>query len=428
MTGTRTALGKALRMARTARRLTMAQLADRAGISPVTLGRWESGRFQPRLPELDAVLTALDAAPPERSQILSFLDAPRALTRSPVADAADIDAAHSPVIGDLLRALRLRKRWSLDDAARTLGVAPRTVRRWENSESVIPEERFDAVCRALEAEPEERAALLRHRVRLWTPGRKAARTADDLEAHLLTLRDEIRSGTTSLIDLRLMTLKAELWSRGGDAMIQRLLAHAQLVHCEFLEARGRQPELTPLVNQALGIILQDERPDRMLLAQALHTQGAIGRGIGGRAQFERFHYLLRRWRNLSEDRLWLTGLYRDVAEAALEAGEKEASLEIIRQGTELVREKPDSVDWRLANHVQARILINLNRLDDAARLLPTGEYPNPYQRLYETYQRIELYQGMGENAAAQEWLRRAYRIIGDYRLGSGYADTLASQL
>ena len=332
------------------------------------------------------------------------------------------------MIGDLLRALRLRKRWSIEDVARTLGVTPRTVRRWENSESVIPEERFDAVCRALEAESEERAALLRHRVLLWTSGRDAARTADDLEAHLLGLRDEIRRGTTALIDLRLMTLKAQLISRGGDRQMRRLLAHAQLVHSEFLEARGRHSELPPLVNQALGIILQDERPDQTLLALALHMQGAIGRGIAGRAQFERLHYLLRRWRNLSEDVRWLTGLYRDVAEAALEAGEKETALDIIRQGTELLREQPDSVDFRLANHVQARILLNLNRWEDAEKLMPTDKHPNPYQRLYETYQRVELYNGMGENAAAQEWLRRAYEITDDYRLGSDYADVLAGRL
>lgn len=55
-------LGGLLRALRTARQMSLGQTAQRAGLSKGTLSNWEAGRFQPRLPELSAVLAALEAS------------------------------------------------------------------------------------------------------------------------------------------------------------------------------------------------------------------------------------------------------------------------------------------------------------------------------------------------------------------------------
>lgn len=57
-------------------RLSVRQVAERAGIGKSTVSYWEAGSFQPRLPELDAVLHALDASPAERARALALVDAP----------------------------------------------------------------------------------------------------------------------------------------------------------------------------------------------------------------------------------------------------------------------------------------------------------------------------------------------------------------
>src|SRR5262249_47243270 len=147
-------LGEFLRQLRRSRRLTLSQLGATAGVSLNTLSRWETGAFQPRLAELEAALRALGAAPAQWERALSLMEAPRAVARlreeaqERQADLVEL-AGHAPTFGDLLRAMRLRRRMTVEQVATGLGVAPRSVRRWEGSEALLPAERLDDLCRLL---------------------------------------------------------------------------------------------------------------------------------------------------------------------------------------------------------------------------------------------------------------------------------------
>ena len=61
-------IGELLKEWRRHSKLTGECLARRAGISRTTLTRWESGQTQPRMVELEAVLTALDATAAQRQE------------------------------------------------------------------------------------------------------------------------------------------------------------------------------------------------------------------------------------------------------------------------------------------------------------------------------------------------------------------------
>jgi transcriptional regulator with XRE-family HTH domain len=73
--------GTFLRELRQARQMSISRLAERAAIAKSTLSRWEAGAFQPRLPELEAVLAVLGVSPAQREQAISLVQAPRAVGR-----------------------------------------------------------------------------------------------------------------------------------------------------------------------------------------------------------------------------------------------------------------------------------------------------------------------------------------------------------
>lgn len=413
-------LGKALRAARSARKLNQGQLAFRAGVSPITLSRWETGHFRPRLPELEAILTALDATSQERASILALVDAPRAVTKIRTETKAALDeTVQAPVIGDLWRAMRLRRGLSLEDVAHALQVSSRTIRRWENAQTAVPEERIGDLCHLLKAEPEERAALQQHRILLWTPDHGRLPSVEALEARLLWIRDLLRSGDSRLTDLYLMTLKAQLWPLRSSQQALRLLAHAHLVHSEFREVRGRHGEALPMATHALQILMEDERPDRPLLADALHSLG-VSSGVDGRTRFDRFKSTIYRWQSFSADTSWLNGLYRDAVEAALEANEIDAADAWISEGTRLLGDLPDGIERRLMNHVHIRVLYNQGRFQEARQLLPSDEHSNPHQRLWEVCLKAEVYMKTDDLSEAQSLITRGYHLIQQYNLGNTY--------
>ncbi len=59
--------------------LSLRQLARSAGLSHDSLGAWERGERFPRLPELEAALTALGVSPGERGRLIALVPAARAV-------------------------------------------------------------------------------------------------------------------------------------------------------------------------------------------------------------------------------------------------------------------------------------------------------------------------------------------------------------
>lgn len=70
---------------RQSRGLSLRQLARAAGVSAVTLSRWEAGRNLPGTQELDAVLRELEANGVQKRLILRQMQTPRAVLQLPFA-------------------------------------------------------------------------------------------------------------------------------------------------------------------------------------------------------------------------------------------------------------------------------------------------------------------------------------------------------
>jgi transcriptional regulator with XRE-family HTH domain len=150
-------LGDLLWQWRERRGLSLGQLAHAAGVSKSALSRWEAGTFQPRIAELEATLAALGVSAAESALAFAGIPAPRAVRHL----SSDLSAATSSPLtkGDLLRALRLRKGWTLVQLAQQIGVSHQAVARWERLERRPSEEQIQALCLALGAREAEVIAL-----------------------------------------------------------------------------------------------------------------------------------------------------------------------------------------------------------------------------------------------------------------------------
>jgi len=150
-------LGPLLWEWRTRRSLSLGQLAQAAGLHKSALSRWESGKRLPRVPELEAVLRALDVSAAEAALAFACIPAPRALQHLQH-ELAPLTS--SPLTrGDLLHALRVRQGWTQAQVAHHLGVSAQLVARWERSERLPSQEQIQALCYALGARLDEVVAL-----------------------------------------------------------------------------------------------------------------------------------------------------------------------------------------------------------------------------------------------------------------------------
>jgi transcriptional regulator with XRE-family HTH domain len=424
-------IGAFVRDLRKSRRLTLAQAGERAGVSFVTLSRWETGQFQPRLPELDSLLSALGVTSAQRTQALSLIDAPRAVAQlreeaqERLPDLVEI-AGHAPAIGDLLRAMRLRRRLGLEQVAASLRVHPTTVRRWEGSEVAVPEERLPELGQLLGAEEEERQALAARRLHLWMPGGAGRPSRDVLEVQIGRLRDAIRGGQHLLLDLRLMTLEAQLWPMAArDPRARLLLARVYALHGEALDIWGRQAEIRSYATRTLDMAAAERAPDLETLYHGAHSAAAsLSPGPPGRAYERRVGYM-RRWLTYFDAPLFQTGIYRDMAEWFCHDGHFDEALACITKATVTAERAESAIDLRSARHIHAHILLNIGCPAQALPLLCRDEHPSPFQRLFEGYHWVDALLGVGERSAACEWLARVYAIVQRYDLPSEGADTLA---
>ncbi len=147
-------LGSALLGLREARGLGATEAARRAGVGRNTLFQWETGQRTPRGASLERLLDALDAPERLRSRLLALAD-PRH---------ARIALAHRPLgspieLGQILRAMRLRRGMTQADAARAAGVSQGAFARWEGGGDVPDASTLHAAAFALGASPEEATAL-----------------------------------------------------------------------------------------------------------------------------------------------------------------------------------------------------------------------------------------------------------------------------
>jgi transcriptional regulator with XRE-family HTH domain len=424
-------LGLFLRELRQSRRLTLAQAGARAGVAFSTLSRWEGGQYQPRLPELEAVLAALDVSPRQRTQALALVEAPRAVVRIREEAEARLPemvevAGHAPAVGDLLRAMRRRRGLTTEQVGRTLGVQPSTIRRWEASEMVVREDRLPDLCRALGAAPEEQEALSRRHLHLWTPDESARLSLDALEARLRRLHADMARGERVLMDLRFLILEAQLWALAArSASARHLLARTYAYHGAALEMWGRYREIKPYADRALDLLMQASAPDRAALYLAVRLSGVTLLTTSGQISHRRAIAFLRPWVGYAETPSWQTGLYRDMAEWACGNGQLEAALGWIAKASETAEHAEDLLPIRAARHIYRHILLTTRAFDAALPLLPQDEETDPFQLAFEVGHRVQTLLGVGERDAAHDWLNHLYTHLRAYDLPLAGAESLA---
>ena len=425
-------VGNYLRQLRRSQRCTLAQLSTNAGVSLNTLSRWETGAFQPRLAELEATLRALGVTAIQRERALSLVDAPRAVARlreeaqARQADLVEL-AGHAPTIGDLLRAMRLRRRMSIEQVAQAMGVAPRSVRRWESSEAALPEERLDDLCRLLGATAEERLTLSQQRLWLWTPQAKRPLSLDAAEQQCDLLFRQIAQADTALIDLRLLCLEAQLWPQAARSeAARRVLARVFTIHAHYLVGAGRAREVQAYSDRALDLVVGTFAPEYWWFL-AIHASGVVLASHQGALQNRRRVEYLRGWLDCTDNLVMQTGLYRDMAQYASDLGLTEAALDWI--GRAQVRAEslyPQSL--HLTKHIHAKVLASAGRAKDALQTMPSPEADiSVQQQLHETNLRVEVLQALGDQTEAHDWLNRAYALCREYGLSTKNTDTLAQR-
>lgn len=439
-------LGPFLRNLRTSRKVSLSSVAGKAGIAKSTLSKWETNQFLPRLPEIDAVLAVLDASPEERRQAIQLIDAPRALIHlrredQSAANKAALDLASTPAGGDLLRAMRLRRGYSADRVARSLGVSLRSIHAWERSDSWPTSEHLHGLCFLLEAAPEELSALLTSGP--WLPLPTVAPSASDheIQAYLVKIHEgPYDLATESLRDLTFLAIEAMLIPRAVNSRLLRvLLADVYTTYALWLSEKKRYPESAQYGERALELARREQRPypQRIRAGIPIARSLVFGRGksnaVARASQGSQFLHSF-----LTSDNLTLDSSRRsheawalsEMATFLLLEGKNEMALELSARSVPLVEEIDLGHETQFRRFDWADNLLKSGRPDKALSVLPPwNSYwtERPHVRIKELLIRAEAFLQTGNLSESSDFLNRAYEIAHAYNLDTRDIDALARQ-
>ncbi len=412
------------------RGLTQAQLAIRSGVVLRSVAYWEQDAHVPGIGELESLASALSLTREERQTLLSFL--PTGKVSKIVRGATVWTDIAPPGAGDLIRAMRWRKRLSRDQVAQALGVHPTTIMRWEAAQSVPDEEVRLRLGNALGALPEERAALLAppRAIPLWTG---IAPTLDAYREEAARLERGSGREADPLFDLRAYLLTGTLWNLAAREPLARLiLAQTYAARAVYSCVRGNDDAALNYSGRSLDLLFGEKSPPKGTLYLALWAEG---------------HALAHRSpqfgpeQSLRQEKRWLLKLGTDKAPAfllmnaawwALESG----SLREARnywQAANARAESGETISVYVREGIQtthANLLVEEGRYEEALAVglqIPGEAYHRPIMRqLFQT----SVFLKMGERNDADSHLRQAYSLIAERQADffTKEADALAKQL
>lgn len=180
-------------------------------------------------PELNSLLRILGCDRTDIRRILVSIDAPRAAR----AARDDGETDQVPKGGDLLRALRRRKRLTLPEVAASIGASPSTISRWEGSLTHPSVETLSRYLDWLGASDEEKRTLLATGVGKIKSDRPEfsyelyANALDGIEAGL----DE--PGDASA-EIRLLQIQSNLWWERQEPGALDLLRRSYVAYGRYL--------------------------------------------------------------------------------------------------------------------------------------------------------------------------------------------------
>lgn len=416
-------IGEYLASLRRSRGLSIRQLASLARLSASTLSRWESGKTRPSAYELDALMGALNATASEQSRAWELLDAPRAVRRLRVGAACAIAQSETlsvPMAGDLLRSMRLRQGWTLEQTAAQLHISPTTLCRWERSESWPSDEQLHRLCYALHAHPEETIALSEGRLTLRYDPNPFPTTLPALTELVGDLAQAAIEIEPALEDLYYLSLEMHLWRLlRRNAPVLRLLITTYVRHARALVHNTRLIEAQTPAYRAIHLMSRAKPLDSYWLS-AVHVVAKGASESGQRPCPLQGVEVLRDWLPVAAhlSRAYESWFRRDIAEylslTRSRAQALEASAYAMRIGQGLGEDRNV-----LLSH--ALVLLNVGRPVEALALLESAslswdEERVPMQAVHESVIWARALHGAGLHAEALTWVERARRVVDEQNL------------
>ena len=404
--------GRRLRTLRQGKGMTQARMAAQSGVAIRSVTYWEKGQHLPGSQELEGVAQALGLTAEERQALIALLPVSKAVK---IARALPTWSAVSPPpgAGDLIRALRWRRRLSRDTLAQALGVHRTTLTRWESSRAVPDAESRQRLCDALGAFPAERDALLTasHSTILWG---KAAPTLDVYREEAARLAQGSGRETIPLFDLRAHLLAGTLWHLAAHQSEARsLLAQTYAAHAVYACIRGDDSAALDYSGRSLILIKAENSLPKSTLYQALwasgHARAHRAPHSGAEQSFRQARQWLLKMRRFGAPAF----LFLNTAVWALRSGLLREAQEYGRAANVLM-ERSNNLSIYVREgfqSFQADLLVAEGRYEaalEAGLQISGGSYHRPIMRhLFQT----SVFLKMGARSDADNSLRRAYALI-----------------
>lgn len=405
-------LGNYLRRLRQQRGLSMNRLALLAQISQSTISRWEAGKFAPSMDELEAVLQQLDASPEERKQALNLINAPRAVARL---RRFPTSSSSLPFSGDLLRAMRLRKGWTLEQTARASGIATETLSRWERTERKPSDQQLHALCYVLNASEEEIVALTVGGLHLTSPFNHSPEPLNDLvETQIAQFQKHPFEEQSRLFDLFSFALEAHVLSNPDRNDFRQALAKVHAFRAKGLTHRGRIVEAERYAYRVLNEVGID-KVDAWLLPWIIHTIAKAAAEIGKNPKPLLGAQILQDW--LPAVQYWksaVTWFHWNISEYLIEAGYMGEAAKVGQQVMHLHTQFGYmGTDDRLA---YARLLTATGQPEQALNYLPHRQHHLPLQQAYDACAWAETLLALGQEEEGRRRLAFAEQTTTENRL------------
>jgi transcriptional regulator with XRE-family HTH domain len=426
-------IGELIRNLRTARGMTLRGLAKAAGIAPGTISYWESGKTQPRVPELDVVLDALQCPESLRREAYTLINAPRAVaklrhTASLASVLGEEELAWLPASGDLLRSLRMRQGLTLEQAAAKLGVQPSTISRWEHSKSLSSENRLIDYCHLLNACTEERNALTNLFLNFPLDGVKSRLSLEELEQRLEQLRQDALHGETAQMELRFLALERQLWPRADRHQAAwHLLARTYVWHAQWLLWQERLSEAGQVAEYALNMFRRERRPQRYWI-RAIHVYATYLADGGKRVKPGVAAGYVQDWLPAAcwpDMEAWM---YHNLATYQMRVGQVADALASVEKAQAAAERSANPIAIRNSGCDSAAILLQVGRPEEAIAWLSTEEQPNIYHRVYEAHIWATALLMLGDKSGAEQWVKKIEESCHDHYPMFGYVKALLNLL
>jgi len=420
-----------LKSLRLAHGQSLESLAIQAGISRKTLSRWEHGMFQPCIPEIESLLTALQASKAERLRALEMLAMPRGarLLRSEISHIETPD----PIGGELLWGLRLRKGWSLEQLATQIGVSNTTVGRWERGESWPNTSTLEQLCHTLGAHTEEYTALISGRYTLCNTGwdlndRRSVAAYDvrwrELERSCITPEGyalyNLRCLALSAVGMRLLTR----YSAVRPSLCRVLWSHSRhLTLAELHPAAERAAERLIRVSEGHSELITDWVFGQVILARA-RTNGADSIFDLAKLELEKtatrpqLKYGIQLLNSILDaparaaTRAWL---HSALARLHARAGNSAAALAIARRGVAIAEEGQDYTAIVVRKVDVAAVQVYAGRACDALANISYDDAYGPETTMHTTLLHVLALTQLGEINSAAMRVTELSNMIETYR-------------